>query len=332
MVTIYDIAKRANVSPMTVSRVINNSNLISESTRRRVEKIIEEMDYIPNKAARNLVGKRNKLVSLIVTDIVNPFFTNIARGAEDKAAELGYQLLLSNSDEEVDKESNYIRATISAGVDGVMIAPSGDISIHNLNMLSKYKIPFVLVDREVEGITSDLILGDNRQGVELLMKHLIERGHRRIVLINGPDYVSNAREREKAFKDIVNREKLENNISPIFQTRYKQESTDDIVNEILSVNVPHRATAILAANNFIGVSVIKSLRKIGMRIPEDMAVVCFDNPEFIQDFNPFLTVAAQPAYDFGYIGMQYLIERINGKIIKNRKMLLPSKLLVGKSS
>ena len=122
MVTIYDIAKEANVSAMTVSRVINNAENVSENTRRKVELVIEKLNYVPNSSARSLVSKKSKILSLLVTDIANPFFTSVARGAEDKAMQMGYQLMLCNSDENVDKESKYIHMLISTRIDGALIA------------------------------------------------------------------------------------------------------------------------------------------------------------------------------------------------------------------
>lgn len=333
MTTIYDIAKKAGVSPMTVSRVINNSPLISDKTRKKVEEIIRELDYIPNKQARSLTSKETKLVALVIPDISNPFFTNIARGAEDKALQFGYQLILGNTDENKDKEGKYIELLISTGVDGVLIAPTGDGSAANLRKLVKRRIPFVLLDRCVEPIAADIVSGDNQDTTRKLVNHLLELGHRRIALINGPSSVSNARERFQAFKDALVLAGLEVDPSLVIETHFKQDNFAEIVSKLISLDAAARPSAILAANNFIGVNTLRALRSLNIRVPEDVSVACFDDPETIPDYNPFLTVAAQPAYDMGFVGMQLLIERIEGSAPPStRRIVLPSEMIARKST
>lgn len=333
MITIYDIAKRANVSPMTVSRVINNSGRISEKTKEKVEQVIKELDYIPNSAARSLISKESKILSLLITDITNPFFTKVARGAEDKARQLGYRLLLSNSDENLEKESEYVTMLISAGVDGVIFAPANDRSKKHLRTLIKYRIPFVLIDRSIDGIESDLVLGNNREGTRLLMEHLIEQGHRSIALISGPADVSTARERQQAYEEALKLADLPVNQELMVKSHYKQNDARSAVEDLLKLPKKERPTAIFAANNFIAISAIQALREQGIHVPNDMAVVCFDDLEPASQLNPFLTVAAQPAYNFGSIGTQLLIERIEGTAPPEyRKVVLPPELIIRQSS
>jgi LacI family transcriptional regulator len=333
VVTIYDIAKKANVSPMTVSRVINQSPLISHETRRKVEEAIKELDYIPNKMARSLVSNRTKLVGLAVPDITNPFFTKLTRGAEDKAMQAGYQLILGNTDENLDKESKYMDLFLSTGVDGVLIVAVEDASLANLRKLAKRNVPFVLADRHIDGIATDLVQGDNADTVRLLVRHLLDRGHRRIALFNGPGSLSNARERKAAFRESLASAGLECSPRLMLETHFKVDNMKDIVANLLSLSGTDRPTAIVAANNFIGVNTVRALRELNIPVPEAIAVVCFDDPEPIPDYNPFLTVAAQPAYDLGYIGMQLLIERMEGHAPKQpRKIVLPSALVIRKST
>jgi LacI family transcriptional regulator len=333
MTTIYDIAKKAGVSPMTVSRVINNSPLISEKTRKKVEEVIQELEYLPNKQARTLSSKKSKLVSLVIPDISNPFFTNIARGAEDKALQLGYQLLLSNTDEQIVKESNYINLLISAGADGILITPAGDNSVSNLRKLVKRRIPFVMLDRIVESVSADVVSGDNLATTKKLIDHLLELGHRKIALFNGPSSLSNARERLQAYKNSLAIAGIEVDPSLIIETHFKQDNFEEIISKLISFDPSSRPSAIVAANNFIGVNTLRALRSLQIVVPEEVSVVCFDDPETIPDYNPFLTVAAQPAYDMGFIGMQLLIERIEGSApATNRKIVLPSELIVRKST
>jgi len=333
MVTIYDVAKKANVSPMTVSRVINRSPSISEKTRLKVEAAIRELDYIPNKQARSLISKATRLVSLVIPDISNPFFTRLTRGAEDKALEAGYQLLLGNSDESADKEAQYIELLLSSGVDGVLLAPAGDGSAAALNKLTKRGVPFVFVDRIAEGAACDRVIGDNADTTGRLVRHLVSLGHRRIALVNGPSSISIARERLAAFREALQREKLGFDPALVIETHFKQDNLEDIVRQLVTLAPEARPTAILAANNFIGVNTIRALRQLDLAVPEDISVACFDDPEPIPEYNPFLTVAAQPAYEMGYKGMQMLIERMERAAPDApRTVVLASDIIVRRST
>ena len=331
MTTIYDVAKKANVSAMTVSRVINQATTIKEETRLRVLKAIEELDYIPNRSARSLTSKDSKLLSLIITDITNPFFTSVARGAEDKANEMGYQLVFSNSDENIEKESSYIRSAISRGIDGMLLVSTGDDSKKNTDLLSKYSIPFVLIDREIQGVSTTLITGDNQSGTFRLMEHLVQSGHKRIALVTGPPSISNIREREASYLQFLKQENLPYN--DVFRTDLTKIKIEPYVEKILRLPKEQRPTAIFAINNFLAVKLINQLKTFGINVPEDISVVCFDDPSPIPDYNPFLTVISQPAYKFGYMGMEILINRIEGKIDSSpQRIVLPSELLIRQST
>lgn len=333
MTTIYDIAKKADVSPMTVSRVINNKGNISEKTRKKVEAVIKELNYIPNSAAQSLNIKKTKLLSLIITDITNPFFTKVARGATDKANQMGYQLILCNTDENYEKESDYINALISKRVDGVIIAPTGDPSIKNLKKLIKNRIPFTLIDRQIEDVSCDRVLGDNYEGTKLLLQHLIDYGHQRIAMVHGPLTISTSKERYQAYIETLKINDLNIDSSFLVQTHYKQEKQWNGIDYLVNLPSADRPTAIFAANNFIAIKLIKSLREKRIKVPEEIAVVCFDDLELFSDLDPFLTVSSQPAYDFGYIGTQLVIERVEDVSPTDyRTINLKPELVIRKSS
>lgn len=331
MATIYDIAKSANVSPMTVSRVINHSKNVSEATRTRVNQAIKELNYIPNSSARYLTSKKSNILSLVITDITNPFFTKLARGAEDKAKQMGYRLLLCNSDEDINKESDYTNMLISTGVDGVMITPSEDASSKNLQTLNNNHIPFILLDRKIPDIHCDEIHGDSQNGTRKALEHLIQKGHKRIAIINGPLNISTARERQQTYIDTLKDYQLPLHKDFILQSHFKNEHTN--ISELLSLPIAERPTAIFAANNFIAINTIKELRNKNIRVPQDISVVCFDDLDPSLDLDPFLTVVSQPAYQFGYLGAEMLIERIEKTGPPEfSKVVLPSELIIRHST
>ncbi|MDG0875060.1 LacI family transcriptional regulator [Paenibacillus thiaminolyticus] len=330
MATIYDIAKKANVSAMTVSRVINNTGRVSEKTRDKVKQVMEEMRYIPNSVARCLVTQESKIVSLLITDITNPFFTTMARGAEDAAMRHGYRLMFGNSDESFSKEKDYVEMILSMRVDGVLFAPSGDQSKEHLEWLQRQNVPFVLLDREVPGIDCDAVLGDSRDGAKRMVAEMIRYGHRRIALVNGAQDVSTARERQAGYIDALQEAGIELDESLIMQTSYSRVQ-DLSVAHWMELAPEERPTAIFAANNMLALSVLKSVRSLGLRVPDDLSIACFDDFGWVEEANPFFSVASQPAYEFGEKGMQLLLDRIKNREEQPRQIMLPCDILMRES-
>ncbi|MFC5467965.1 LacI family DNA-binding transcriptional regulator [Cohnella suwonensis] len=334
MVTIYDIAAQAGVSAMTVSRVINNTGKISDKTRAKVRRVMEELNYVPNHMARSLVLQQSKLLFLLITDITNPFYTTLARGAEDAAKKHGYRLLFGNSDESVDKEKDYVDAILATRADGVLVAPAGDLSLPHLESLRMHNVPFVLLDREVPGVGSDVVLGDSKEGSRKLVDHLTSRGHRRIALINGSPTISSARLRHEGYREALKLNDL------AYDERYVHEMAFQLRNDLSEIEswldgMTPPPTAIVAGNNVLAVEVIRTLHGRGLRVPDDVSVVGFDDLGPYSEIDPFLTVIAQQAYQFGYLGMQMLVERIQERGGESpqpwRKIVLPADLIVRRS-
>ncbi|MDF2669582.1 MAG: transcriptional regulator, LacI family [Paenibacillus sp.] len=331
MVTIYDIAKKAQVSAMTVSRVINNSGRISDQTKAKVKKIMEELNYVPNSTARSLVTQETKMLTLLITDITNPFYTTLARGAEDAAMQLGYKLLFGNSDENLQKEKEYLDIILSTRVDGVLFAPAGDASVEHLNALKRHSIPFVLLDREVPGIESDMVIGESKEGARQLVEHLIALGHTRIALVNGSNSISTARQRYAGYWEALKLNDLPFDENLVMELGYKQLEDASLLDPLLQLDRP--PTAIFAANNFLAASIVGALRSKQIRVPEQMSIACFDDFGILSQLNPFLTVVAQPAYQFGYLGVQLLVDRIQNKAAADwRKIILPTELICREST
>lgn len=332
MVTIYDVAAKASVSAMTVSRVINNTGKISEKTRAKVKRVMEELGYVPNQTARSLVLQETKLLFLLITDIMNPFYTTLARGAEDAAKKSGYRLLFGNSDENLQKESDYVTTILTARVDGVLVAPAGDPSLPHLETLRKHRVPFVLLDREVPGIECDIVLGDSKDGARMLVEHLVSQGHRRIAMVNGSPSISSARLRLQGYQDGL---KL-NDLS--YNERYVYETSFGPLNDLTEMEqwidqMDPPPTAIVAGNNVLAVEAMRLLQRRGISVPGDISIVCFDDLGPYSEIEPFLTVAAQQAYQFGYMGMKMLIERIQERetTLPWKKIVLPADLIIRRS-
>ncbi len=329
MVNIKDVAKLAGVAPITVSRVINNSGSVNPATRARVQQAIDELHYVPNTLAQSLRSKQTHTIALLLSDITNPFWTTIARGVEDAAAEKGFHTILCNTDEDPEKEATYLNLLLQRRVDGIVIAPTTNDKTR-LTALKRQQLPSVLIDRRVAGFKSDIVCGDNRAAAERLTEYLIKLGHQRIALINGPDAISSAVERAEGYRAALHRHRLPIENDLIVQGEFKQESGYALVKRL--ADRQPRPTAIFAANNLIAVGALQALRELGWRVPADVALACFDDIPYASAIEPFLTVVAQPAYEMGRTAARLLMERLAAtRNLRPREVVLAPELIVRQS-
>jgi LacI family transcriptional regulator, galactose operon repressor len=329
-VTIRDVAQRAGVSPMTVSRVINESTRVSPETRSRVERAISELGYVPSRLARGLSAQRTGTVAVIVPDVANPFFTLLVRGAEEVARRAGYRAILCDTRADLAVEREVIEEMIAHRVEGIAIAPVSDRSRDQLRRLVKFGIPFVLVDRTVPGIDADAVLGDSGDGAERLVQHLIALGHRRIGLIVESDEVSTARDRRRGYEAAHRAAGLVLDPALVVETSVDPDGGFDGMRRLLELE--ERPTAVFTVNNLVALGSIEAVRAAGLDVPEDVALVCFDDIEYASRLYPFLTVMEQPAETFGTLGAQLLLERIQRRAPERaRVVVLPAEFVVRRS-
>jgi LacI family transcriptional regulator len=331
-VTIRDVAKEAGVSPMTVSRVINDSAAVSPDARRRVEASIERLGYVPNRLARGLIQRKTGALSLIVPDVANPFFTLVLRGVEEVAWRAGYHVILCDTQGDLERERGYLEDMLAFRVEGVLVAAVGDRSRAHLRLLKRNNVPFVLIDRSINGFEADLVQGDSVAGARRLVEHLLALGHARIAMVTESDEVSTARDRQRGYRDALERSGI------AFDPRLVAESSaiDPSVardSTLRLLDLPDRPTAIFAVNNIAVVGVVEAARQRGLTIPEDLALVCFDDIEHVSRLHPFLTVMAQPAETYGTIATQLLLDRLHGRVGPRRRIVvLPPDFIVRRSS
>jgi LacI family transcriptional regulator len=327
MTSIRDVAKRAGVSPITVSRVINNDSYVSAETRRRVEEAINELNYIPNALGPSLRSKRTQTLALVLSDITNPFWTTVARGVEDTANKHGYHIIIGNTDELPEKQEEYLVFLLKKQVDGFLLVPA---SSRSLDTLQKRHTPFVVLDRRVTDAEVDTVRGDSEEGAYTLTKHLIELGHQRIAIISGPQHVSTAIDRVSGYLRALSEAGLIDT-QQIIWAEYTHESGSQFTKALLLSDL--RPTAIFAANNFIAIGVMWALREFGLRVPQDMSVVAFDDFPLTQTIDPFFTVAAQPAYEMGEQATALLLARLAGNAPEGcQDIVLPVEIIVRESS
>jgi LacI family transcriptional regulator len=326
MPTIKDVAERAGVSAMTVSRVLNNMDNVRPSTRERVQRAIEDLGYVPSGVAKSLRSKRTRTLALLVPDGANAFWTTVARGVEDAAQNGGYSVLFCNTDEDVAKQLHYLDVIVGQQVDGVIIAPC-DSDAHNLSKLRQRGIPTVLVDRYIKGWDVDTIIGDSISGARALVRHLIGLDHRRIAVLSGPATTSTASDRIAGYRIALAESGIPYEPRLVKEGEYHATSGERLTHQLLDEGLD--PTAIFAANNAIMIGAIDALGKRGLHVPQDMAMVCFDDLPNTSHFFPFLTVASLPSYEMGVYAAQLLLGRLEADVDPSpRYVILPARLKI----
>jgi LacI family transcriptional regulator len=331
--TIRDVARHAQVAPITVSRVVNNVGPISPETRQRVEAAIQELNYIPNTLAQSLRYQKTNLVALIVTDITNPFWTTVARGVEDACNIHSVNVIVCNTDEKKQKLDNYLNLMLQRQIDGLIVVPTEDYDGSMLENLFANAVPSILLDRTLPGWQNHTIVrSDSVMGSYLLTKHLLELGHRRIMMISGSNLVSTGLDRAEGYRRALEEFGVPIDPELIRFGSFTRQSGYDIVLEMLQTLHP-RPTAIVTANNFIAVGVIKALDEQGIRIPDDMSLATFDDlPEQINP-RPFLTTVVQNPYQMGQEAAERLISLLQGsEAALVQDIMMPVELIIRTST
>jgi LacI family transcriptional regulator len=309
MASLQEVARHAKVSIATVSRVLNKSEKVIPETRAIVEQSLRELSYRPSRVARRLRMKdgRAHLVGLIIPDIQNPFYAEIARGVEDAAYAAEYALLLCNSDENADKERFYLEVMRSESVDGIVLPPFDDTDSAVIEIAAT-GMPVVCVDRSMAKLKTDLVEVDNYRGAFEAVCHLLDRGHREIGLIEGRTHVSTNRERRRGFIDALAERGVPLRKDLMRAGDFKQESGRVLANELLGLRKP--PTALFVCNSLMTLGALATIHQRGLRVPHDVAIVGFDDLPWAEALDPPLTVVRQPAYEVGRQAMDMLLKRI----------------------
>jgi LacI family transcriptional regulator len=328
--TLHEVARRAGVSAMTVSRVVNGRVRVDSETRQRVEEAIQALNYVPNRIARGLISQKTQTIGIIVPDIVNPFFAPVVRGAESAARKAGYRVLLCNSEGDLRLEREYIEDLVAHRVEGLLLAPASDRSRSSILSLLRGGFPLVLIDRALPDADCDLIVSDNAQGARRLIEHLIAIGHREIAHVSDAEDTSTGRERLRGYREALEAAGIPFQPELVIRTTVDRIGGYRAAQEILARDpLP---TAIFAVNNMTAVGTMEALRERGLSVPKDMGLVCFDDVEHLAVLSPILTVIDQPAETFGSLGVQLLLERMTGKASSRpRRIILQTDLIVRQS-
>jgi LacI family transcriptional regulator len=330
--TIYDVARKAGVSIGTVSRYLNGAGYVGHASKERIKAAIAELQFSPNSVARSLTTKRTSLLGFVVSDLMNPFVPEVARGIQDLADEQDYCVLILNTDGDGRHEARALNLLRERQVDGLIITPPetalGDQTIRELHARG---VPIVLLGRTVEGVAIDRVSTDTYAGGIAAMRHLIELEHTRIAFVGGAAARHVAASRRQAYADTLHDAGLELDPTLIVETTLDREGGAAAMAALIERGA--RPSAVFAVNDIVALGAIEAAQQAGFAIPSDLSVVGFDDIVLAAHARPPLTTVAQPKLKLGRTAARMLIERVehDGEL-EPREVRLPCELVRRESS
>jgi len=320
-VTVSDVAAAAKVSKATAARALGDYGAVSEAVRDRVQAAAEQLGYRPNALARTMSTGRSNTLGIVVGDIENPFFAQATRGAADVASAAGFDVILSNSDEEGETEQNAIGVQLAKRVDGLLVAPASSVEVDNLRTVIEAGRPLVLFDRAARDLEIDTVIADNRRGAVQLTGLLTASGHRRIAFISTIRHrggygrgdtigSSSVADRVDGFLEALEQVGVPDPAAFV-HLNAREEGVEPLARRLLE-DSRHGITAVVASDSLIALGVFRAARALGRSIPDDLSLVGFDDADWTAVTTPAITVMAQPIHEIGAEAARLLIRRIGG--------------------
>jgi LacI family transcriptional regulator len=333
--TIKDVAALAGVSFTTVSHVLNDTRPVSADARRRVLAAVDEIGYLPSAVARSLRKSETKIVGVLVPNVQNPFFAELVCGVEECCRLAGFSVFLCNSDNDPKRQQQYMRTLLEKRVDGLLLSSAGDDEAL-ARIFKLASVPSVTVDRLVPGARADRVSVDNRQGAYNAVRHLLELGHRRIACLSGPAEFEVARERIDGWRGAL----LEAGITPddslVIESDFSSPGGYKAVRALLRAQadgaVAQPVTAIFASNDMMAIGALRAAAELGLKLPQQLSVVGFDDVELSRYVFPALTTVGCSIRQLGQEAARVLIERIDNPGAALREVLLTPRLVVREST
>lgn len=325
MISIKDIAEICKVSPMTVSRALNNSKEISEKTKDRILKVCDEMGYRPNSAARSLVSNKTNMIGLIIPDITNQYYSYVSKGVSSYLEEQGYGLILCNSDRNRENEKRYMDFLTQRRVDGIILIPLSS-KYEDYKILTN-AVPIVQVDNYINGLEASFIGNDNYEGSRKIVSHMVRQGYKRIGFILSTKSSTASNERFKGYRDILSENGLCIDKDIIIHTN----ATFDEGFASTEILLKKRVDSIFAINDTVALGVIKYCYNNGIKLPQDLGVAGYDDIEQASMLPVPLTTVRQRKLTLGRAAASVLIEEINNSTAIKQKVILQPELIIRKS-
>ncbi|MGE5224547.1 MAG: LacI family DNA-binding transcriptional regulator [Omnitrophica WOR_2 bacterium] len=329
MPNIREVADKAGVSFTTVSHVINNTRYVSEETRAKVMAAMEALNYRPNAVARSLKSGKTNTLGLILPDSSNPFFAEVGHCVEEAAFQLGYRVILCNTEGDLLKEQMYVEVLSHKQVDGIIFYATGDRPA-SIELLIQSKLPFVMVDRDLANTPVDAVLTDNCEGGLLATRHLIQLGHQQIACLIGPSDNNPSAGRVIGYRAALTEAGLIPQEDNVLRGDFHPETGRVLTLQLLSRESP--PTAIFACNDMMALGALRAVYQMGLRVPENVSIIGFDGIDLGSYSNPPLTTIAQPKDRMGKQAVQLVIERLRNPDNPPQRTVFPCNLIAREST
>jgi LacI family transcriptional regulator len=334
MATIKDVALKAEVSVTTVSHVVNDTRHVSAKVRERVELAIRELGYVPNAMARSLKSNTTSTMGMLIPNSSNPYFAEIVRIVEDRCFGAGYTLVLCNTDDEPHRQSVYLQVLAERRIDGLIVVSTGEGDDDALTkQLAGLRVPTVLVDREVANPACDLVETAHMQGGLLAVRHLLSLGHKRIACIGGPAGVIPSEQRIEGWRMALAEAGATPDIAKdalLWRGGFTSQGGYEAMHAILRTE--QKPSAVFVCNDLMAIGALRAAHESGVRVPDELSIVGFDDIELSAYTSPALTTVAQPKERIGALAVDMLLERVGGKRRDARKVVLQPELCVRAST
>lgn len=328
MANIYDVAKEAGVSIATVSAVINGTAYVSPRLKRRVDNAIEKLEYHPNLLARGLAKRQSHTLGMVVPDISNPFFPEVVRGAEDKARECGYNLIVASSDDVLERERMYLDLFLAKRVDGILLTKApGRMPDDLVAKMKSSSTPLLQVMRVIPGFRSDAVLADDEGAAYEAVSHLLRLGYRRIGMITGVTGVSTTRRRVAGYRKALADCGQTPERALVVRGDFRLDSGYQAGVSLLK----HKPEAVFVSNYMMAVGFMKALHQYQLRCPEDVAVVTCDDHPWLDSFAPRLTTVDFQKYRLGSEAARILIQRVENPEAPRETIQMKNKMFIRES-
>lgn len=326
-VKMSDVAKLANVAPATVSRVLSQPHLVSKETQEKVLKAIEELNYQPHIIARQFRKKETKTILVVVPDITHPFFSEVLKGIQHTAIKSGYRVILGDTENDIEREGEFVDLLFQKQADG-MILLTARMDKDRIEQVSR-QFPTVLACEYIDGLDISTVSIDNISGARKITEHLISLGHTKIAHITGPMNVILSRDRLRGYRQAMISHDLPVDSAFIQEGDFSLESGYHQMIRLLSLE--QRPTSVFVFNDEMAIGAIKAAKDSGLKVPEDIAVVGFDNSKMSDIIEPHITTIEQPKYEIGKKAMELLLGLMSGKTLEQKKFVLKDELIVRES-
>ncbi|MBI3230944.1 MAG: LacI family DNA-binding transcriptional regulator [Burkholderiales bacterium] len=325
MATMKQVAEKAGVSTSTVSHVLNNTRIVSPDAKARVQEAISTLRYIPSAVARSLKNDRTHTIGMMIPNNSNPYFAEVIQGVEDASFQFGYNIILCNSYDDPKKQAAYVRVLLEKRIDGLILVASGSDSALT-QLLADEALPKVLVDREVAGVAADFIQADHEQGAYLATKYLLDLGHRNIACVSGPKDLLSSRDRVSGYLRALKEYGVKFRLDCLVNSDFTSQGGYDAFQQLLAL--PQRPSAIFVSNDLMAIGGLCAASAAGVRIPDQLSVVGYDDIALASFTTPPLTTIAQPKHEIGGVTARALVERMLDHTLPFKREKLPTKLII----